>query len=345
MNKKLIAAAIAASVAAPAAFADNVTVYGKVRQAVQDYDRGTTDMIEIVDMASRLGFTGSEDLGNGLKAVWKMEFGVDISDSSGATDEDEFSGDTFSARNAFVGLAGDFGTVVIGRHDTPLKLSTGALDYFGDTTADNNSRWTEDLQDRRADGTLAYISPTFNGLHAAVALVPGENTLADGLADAYSAAVIYSNNGIHASIAYEAGDKDITNLTTGDATVGDLAQWRAGLGYSGNNFKVGVVYEDQEIENASGGADIADIERLVVAASYTMGNNVIKAKYFDVDVNNTSAGVRSALSVDDDHDGFAIGVEHNFSKRTQAQLVYVDSDSSTSSEDTDVLSLQLNHSF
>ena len=184
MNKKILAAAVAALIAAPAVMAD-VTVYGKVRQSVDMIDQdeeildgetvnSETDNIQINNHASRLGFKGSEDLGNGLKAIFKMEFGVGISDGK----------DVMSKRNAYVGLAGDFGTVLIGRHDHPLKMSTGSLDPFADTAADYNKGYMEGLVDLRADGAIVYMSPNFSGLTVAGAILPGENNAADGIAGA-----------------------------------------------------------------------------------------------------------------------------------------------------------------
>jgi predicted porin len=350
MNKKIIAAAIAASIVAPAAMASDVVVYGKVRQSVDFVDMGTgaatnkTDEIQINDKTSRLGFKGSEDLGNGLKAVFAMEFGIDISGTGTSDDygsngpEDanrkEFKGSgSFSARNAFVGLAGDFGTVLVGRHDHPLKISTGRLDYFSDTIADNNNAYTENLADFRADGTVAYISPSFSGLTVAAALVPGENSAADGIADAYSVAGMYSNAGLYLSLAYEEGDKCIDQLGAPNcAPAGnDYEQTRVGAEYAMDAFKVGVVYAQTDVAAGS------DTDTWVLSGAYTMGNNVLKAKYFDVDL--PAAGK--------DRDGFAIGAEHNFSKRTNAGLYYVsaDVDGTDNKMDGDIFSIQMNHSF
>jgi len=328
--KKITTIAVAAALAAPMAAMADATVYGKVRQALESYDDGTNDYVRIQNYASRLGVKGSEDLGGGLKAIYKMEFGVDISSSA-----NEFGGgNSLGNRNAYVGLAGDWGTFVIGRHDTPLKISTGSLDYFADTAGDNNKGYTEALADRRADGTVAYISPNMAGLTVAVALVPGENNNADGIADAYSVAAMYSNAGFFGSLAYEAGDKDIDALVNGDALVGDLSQYRVGLGYNGGDWKVGAVYENSTVENASGGGDIADSDNWEISGAFNFGNNTVKAKYFDVsdDVNNTG------------HDGFALGLDHNFSKRTQAYAIYVTSDDD-SGVDTDVFGVGLNHNF
>jgi predicted porin len=346
MNKKIIAAAIAASIVAPAAMASDVVVYGKIRQSVDFVDMGAgtsnKDNIQISDKTSRLGFKGSEDLGNGLKAVFAMEFGVGISGKNGNginNNPDEFKQeeDIFTARNAFVGLAGDFGTVLVGRHDHPLKMSTGKLDLFSDTIADNNQGFTEHLTDFRANGTVAYVSPNFSGFTFAGAVVPGENSNADGISDAYSVAAMYDNGGLYLSAAYEEGDKGLDALTP----TTDYEQTRIGAGYTMDAFTINVVWAQTEVDDSTTVGHTAkyemDEEAWVVSGAYTMGNNAIKAKWFDVDTNDKSA----------DRDGFALGLTHNFSKRTDAGLYYVSADAEgvNNANDGDVFSVQMNHSF
>lgn len=356
MNKKLLTLAVAAAMVAPAAAMADATMYGKVRLAVESHDTESNgaDNIQINSHSSRVGVKGSEDLGGGLKAVYKLEFGVHISDTA-----NEFSGgDSLSNRNAYVGLAGDFGTLVIGRHDTPLKMSTGKLDYFSDTAGDYNMGYMEGYVDRRANGTVAYITPNMGGLTIAAAAVPGENNQADGLADAYSVAAMYDNSGIYFSAAYEAGDTDIDALAgtsdalitatvngntvtqNGTANIGDLAQTRVGLGYDAGAWRIGAVWEnmDLEMENFTqtvGGQQVpvkaADIDQdtYTVGAAFDFGNNTVKAKYFDAT---------------DVRDGFAVGFDHNFSKRTQAYVVYADSSEEAGADNT-VWGLGLNHKF
>ncbi len=333
--KKVLSLAIAAALVAPVAAMADATIYGKVRQAVEfvNYDFAGTandvDDIEINDYTSRLGFKGSEDLGNGLSAVFAIEYGVKISTSA-----NEFSGDgSLSARNAFVGLAGGFGTFVIGRHDTPLKISTGALDYFGDTAVDNNMFYTEALADRRADGTLAYISPSFSGLTLAAAIVPGENTEADSISDAYSLAAMYSNGGIYVSAALEAADGNIDAIGVDGR---DLQQVRIGAGYDAGMWKVAGVYETITVDNEAGGDDLVDSTSMNINGAVKLGGGMLVAKYFDVSDDSDDTA---------DHDGFGIGYHYDLSKRTQVMANYVDSTFDNADLDVSVFSFQLNHSF
>jgi predicted porin len=329
MNKKLLTLAVAAAMAAPLTAMAEATMYGKVRLAVEMYDNELVgeDYARIQNYFSRLGVKGSEDLGNGLKGIYTLEFGVNIADTA-----DEFAGSnpTVTSRNAFVGLAGNWGTFLVGRHDTPMKISTGSLDYFADTAGDNNNFYTEALLDRRANGTVAYVSPNMNGLTLAVATVPGENNDADGLANAYSAAAMYSNSGFFASGAYEAGDAEIDAL----GGVADLEQMRFGLGFDGGAWKIGGVYENVQLDDL---IDDVDGDSYNINAAYTFGNNTVKGKYFVVEDH-----------IFDDHDGFALGLDHDFSKRTQGYLIYTMSNFDVSGVDGDKVSVWgagLNHSF
>ncbi len=219
--------------------------------------------------ANRLGVKGSEDLGNGLKAIYQVELGLNLT----AADNNITSGDNgISYRNSFVGLAGDWGTVLVGRHDTPMKISTGKLDLFVDTMADYNG--TVGFDDVRADNVVAYISPSFSGFSFAGAVVaPGGATIGEGLnvendsfASAYSLALIYNNGPFYASAAYEVlGNEHFMDSDTslageaaclnddGTQTLScgyvddDFTKWRLGLGIlDWNGFTLTGIYEQQD---------------------------------------------------------------------------------------------------
>ena len=105
MNKKLLAAAIAGTLAAPVAIAD-VAVSGSIRVALQadSGDAGTTWQVK--NSGSRLRFKASEDLGNGQTSYVTYEFGVDAGNGS-------IGG---GARNRLteVGIKGGWGSVSLG---------------------------------------------------------------------------------------------------------------------------------------------------------------------------------------------------------------------------------------
>lgn len=302
MNKKLLVAAIATATAlpmVPMAAQAGVQVYGVVHASIDYVDPRTANdgdsFWNVSSNTSRLGFKGSEDLGNGLKAIWKMEVQYNLT-------ADTYQGNSpgwGAGRNAYIGLAGDWGTFLYGRHDTPYKISTGKLDFFGDRMADYNT--TVGFQDVRASDAIAYISPNLSGFTIAAAIVPGVDYPAgnDGLADGYSIAAMYNNNGFFGSLAYE----DLKKLTNDDKD----KKWRAGLGYFGDSFALAGLYENHDVFSGF------TIKRFQVSGSYSFGNNVVKAMWGQEDPDDF--GKRST---------WAVGADHKLSKRTTAYILYTD---------------------
>jgi predicted porin len=333
--------------------------------------------------ANRFGLKGSEDLGNGLKAIYQIELGFNFGDQNIPGG----SNGGISIRNSFVGLAGGFGTALVGRHDTPMKISTGKLDLFSDTVADYNG--TVGFTDYRTDNTIAYISPSFSGFSFMGAIVaPGGGTAGEGLninsdslAGAYSLAAIYNNGPFYASAAYEslsnemfmdtetsmAGSagclNDVTGLQNFDCSYvkDDFAQWRFGLGLlDWNGFTLTAIYANESnlpqgqqrtslaIIDADGNISVgasplgADEQQLwPVQGGYAFGNNMFKAMYGSVSRGDTRAldatrsetiainnigNITDALSTDlaGNKNTWAVGFDHNFSKRTKAYVLYTD---------------------
>jgi len=84
---------------------------------------------------------------------------------------------TLKARNRYVGLKSDtYGTGVVGRHDTPMKVIGRKVDMFWSTQLGNNRNITTiNGHDLRADNVIGYISPNFGPVHAFLAYVTDHN--------------------------------------------------------------------------------------------------------------------------------------------------------------------------
>ncbi|MEA3405060.1 MAG: porin [Pseudomonadota bacterium] len=318
MKKNIIALAIASAIAAPVAFADAPTVYGKINVAIEDSeDNGTTTE----DRDSRIGIKGSEDLGNGLKAVYKMEFGADVGDSFGG----------LSGRNAYVGLAGGFGTVLMGRHDSPFKMSQ-VKDLFGDNTFTDmgKKQVTGGLGlggksgELRLDNVVAYVSPSFSGVKL-IAAAAGADVGEDAeIANAYSVALTYGSTkkGLYLAAAMDSADEVITEAVEVNGFDQEWTHTRFGAQYTTGGLIVNGTYQnfDADVDNSDEGTNVQ------VGVAYAMGKFMPKAKYFSTDYETSSM---------DDGTGYAVGLDYKLGKKTTAYVEYVSSEDMANADGED----------
>jgi general bacterial porin, GBP family len=186
MKKHLIAAAVAAAVAAPAAFAQNVSLYGTVDLSYGSYSAvgskaagaGTQSAVQSGMLTTnRLGFRGEEDLGSGLKAGFVLETAMPF-DSEGTR--------SFGDRGAELYLSGGFGQIRIGKAATSdaNTLCSGPTNLTNFTTCGTATR---------PDNRVQYITPAMNGFTANIAY-------ATDAADDEDLVKVSKNNGRYTNI-------------------------------------------------------------------------------------------------------------------------------------------------
>jgi len=148
---------------AESASAQSVTIYGLVDAAVEHVSNVGTDSKGVTRMPSltgtlpsRLGFRGSEDLGEGLRAVFTLEHG--FGPDTGTANQ----GGRLFGRQAFVGLSGSWGTLSLGRQYTMLFWSLLDADILGPNIYGSASMDSY-IPNARADNAIAYRG-TFHGL-------------------------------------------------------------------------------------------------------------------------------------------------------------------------------------
>lgn len=191
MQKKLIVLAIAA-LASTSAFADSsITPYGLVDAMVANVSGDNTRSEAIVLSgglaSSRFGLKGVEDLEGGFKAVGVLEYGVDIGTdqnpankvtgaTASGTATPTVTSTSTKARQQYVGLAGDFGTVVAGylqttAYDWENKYDVVAgsqLSPLGNVTKAGGFLIGIQGAAARAQRAVAFITPSIEGLTIAV---------------------------------------------------------------------------------------------------------------------------------------------------------------------------------
>lgn len=167
MKKKLIAVVVSAAAVMPVLAAADVNIYGRVHVSTDFLDDGADySETNISSNASRLGFKGDHQINPDLKAFFQVEQQINFTTGSGDSDSTNFA-----TRDTFVGLAGDFGSVQLGRFDSPFKVARGPANLFGDQVGDmrNLTRVGNARFDERYDNTVQYTTPSFGGFNAVLA--------------------------------------------------------------------------------------------------------------------------------------------------------------------------------
>lgn len=340
MQKKLIALAVA-GLASTGAFAQaNVTVYGvadasfDVVKISGDANNELGNTTRVSTNSSLIGFKGAESLGNGLTAVFQFESAVGF-DNTGALG---------ATRDSFVGLAGGFGTVVLGNLTGPTRALGGAVDVNSGATGigsnggllgklgnnllgmtDTSGNYTAgtgcarsttcvSIFDNRWKNAIAYVSPSFAGLNATVAYVANENKSLHGLTAAnttgYDIGLKYANGPAMAAVTYNA-------VSLGNAADTKVADFRVGGSYAFGPASVRAIFDLARADNFAGNKVTQAVYGLGATFNVTPASKLLGQVYVarDLKVNGSSADDTGAKL-------FELGVEHSLSKRTMLKAVY-----------------------
>jgi len=317
MKKRFLVAAVAATMISPLAAYADATVYGNVHLSIDDYDddnSATTEELEMNNRTSSLGVKGKEDLGGGMSALFKVEFGVDPDRTSR----------TITSRDQWVGLKGSMGTVKFGTMSSNYKQMGGKIDPMYRTALEgrsNNNGGQSSLHsgsgiDRgRSTDTLQYTSPKMGGMSVVV------NTTFEGVADeTMGLGVRYKTKNI---LAYF----DYIDMAAGATTESAM---KVGGSYKMNAITLGLQYE------AAG--DLLGADYTFVSANYDLDNANVALTVGSASEDTAGSG--------DDGSSVALMYNHKMSKRTNAYVGYVTSDvKSAGTADVTDLTFGLRHKF
>ncbi|MGK5076774.1 porin [Janthinobacterium sp. HLX7-2] len=315
------------AVSSPALAQSGVTVYGVADLGVSiDSNGNKGDKVSRVGSGyvygSRLGFSGSEDLGNGLRALFVLEMGVDMDigamksypDPSSATPAAPGGGaSTGFNRRAHVGLSGDFGTVLLGRDYTPLFWTAATLDpmemgMYGNLQAAGVLSGTGIERFGRASNSVFYTTPTFGGFKGRFMYSAGsESNGAQGRApknanDMLAIGGEYKSGPILVSGAHQQLKMPMVanGAFTGNGTRKDTI---FGARYSTNVFSLSAGY--LKITQPVPHSDGRDIW---LGASYTMGASKLYAMVQKLR--------QASAKADRNGTSYGLGYKYSMSKRT-----------------------------
>jgi predicted porin len=331
MNKKLIALAIAGASLAPAAMAQTanpVTLYGRVYVTFESVEaKGGASPVarrnRVSDQSSLLGVRGTEDLGAGLKAFFQLETGF----------KPDQNDTRFAARNSGVGLQGGWGSVLLGRWDTPWKVATIAVDPYGDLTLSGITGVLSDGGnfDRRDQNSVQYWSPSFGGFAFRVMATANErkNDPAGVNAHDNGANVTFTRGPVYLFGAWEehkdqaggSGDA-FGQLPTGVAAVNGVSGakeegWAGGGNFSIGPVKLGAQYQEFK---KTGPITVARDKQKAWMGNivFTAGNNQIFYQYMQ-----SKDGKLNTATAEPDCHSNSLGYQYNFTRRTFFIASYV----------------------
>jgi len=160
------------AVFAVAAHAEGITLYGvaDIYGEVGKGDRHEVSLNSGGVSGSRLGFDAGRDLGDGLKAIAKLEAGFAL--DQGASTQ----GGILFGRQAYAGLSGGFGTLTAGRQYTPQFLALDANDPFGTGAGSAVSSGIVSVFESRANNSIVWSAPTSGGFAVTAMVALGESS-------------------------------------------------------------------------------------------------------------------------------------------------------------------------
>ncbi len=323
MKKSLIALAVLAASGAAMA-QSSVQLYGIVdafvgttQDTIKTPGSKSQTVVESGGLkSSRWGMKGSEDLGGGLKAGFKLE--QRFKSDTGALDGVNFKGESS------INLSGNFGTVALGRMGTPyddLRGKTNAiadtnLSPVGDTIKNAKADYTD-----KTDNTVAYVSPTFNGFSAAVAVSFGENKTNVADATQHSSLKLqYANGPLLVGYGFQKEESQVMTVATPTApsvATGQTDDKTFNLLAASYDFGVAKLvggYQTMELE--SKGIKQGDNDSLYFGVQAPVAKNI------NVYFGYAGSEYDAVTGTDYKTSGYTLAANYVLSKRTDAYIGY-----------------------
>ena len=356
MKKSLMAVALVGAFAGAAHAQTAVQIYGTIDAGIQKQSNQT---LSIGKRASNtLGFKGTEELGNGLKALFQLE--IRYEPDTGTIESGRLANGTIVQRPLFqgqsrVGLQGDFGMVRIGRGLTPYQETIGAFEPFH--SLPNQAGFYTDLavagynsapldpqgySNNRWANAFWYNSPVVSGFQVNTAIASkeanGGSVIGRGtaLAPQYPVGVEASAHPFSVSATYNNGPAAI--MLGYERNAVETKVMSIGASFMATpELKLLALATQQDQDNILFANP--KTKAWVLGANYSVGAGKFLAGYGQKDPEGVTAKSKQ----------FSLGYEYSLSKRT---YVYIDASrkkngvaNSAATNTVNYYDLGVNHSF
>ena len=319
MQKKIIALAIAGMISAPA-FADPVDFYGVVDAAVVSVSGSGLASSTVIGTggpgSTHVGVNASNDLGNGLKAIGNLEYGLDLPDATGLG--------SVGARKKMIGLSSDtMGTLQAGYLPSEAYAFSLKFDPFAEGGADPMGAmvagggfligWTGGTN--HGDHAIDYTSPKFNGFQFEIGHQTADETGGLGLASGST-----NNTGTLASLNYDQGPLSVgavyaktSNGNTGSTTsADDQSEFALGASYDLTMAKLFFTWQQGKWSNGKPGATAdagANNTAMNLSATIPAGPGSVALSY-----------AKTSIKTDTNVDGSAYAASYGYPLTKKATL-------------------------
>ena len=293
MKKTLFALALAGIFTGAAHAQSSVTIYGIadtgfIKETGSDVEMGNNH-------ESRIGFKGSEDLGNGYKAIFLLEKRINLNDGTNLGEVDWDGG-------ANVGISGPFGTVRLGRVNELPTETLRMLDPFDNDSIANMPYSTQ--RSSRISNTVRYDSPNISGFQIGATYTLGRNTRGSDADNAFVLADA-DNDGYAGSILYDNGPVTLLGNWSRLDDSNNSYRWNLGGAYAFGNATVSLGYEKNRDKSLG---DSMDFDTWIAGLKYRIGQGTVNASFNRADIDDGSYNGHASK--------YALGYTYDLSRRT-----------------------------
>jgi predicted porin len=326
-----------------------VNIYGLMDAAAGSFQMAGADSTSKVQSGnmttSFIGFNGSEDVGNGLKITFAMEHFLRADTGTAG----RFDGDNFWARNAYVGLATNYGEYQFGRTTTTMFVSTLMFNAIGDSFAFSPSilQVLTPQTDNRPDAasmlawygdtgwsnSVLFKSKSWNGLSFNIQANLGEGSSASSYGNNVGGSVLYMNGPLAATLSYSKVKNDVKDFVSGvPAGFEDQQTKQVGAWYDFGVVKLFGQYTAVDTTaTVDTGTDIWG-----VGASIPLAGGKVLAQY--------GHAKEDGNAVEKTNKTLTLGYDYNLSKRTEVYAIYMQ-DKVTGFDSGDTYAVGIRHKF
>jgi predicted porin len=335
MKKSLVTLAVMAALAG-SAFAQNVQVYGTVDAGIQNVDnaKSTLTVGSGLQSQSIIGFKGTEDLQNGLKAEFVLEQG--FNSDTGTTS----AANTAFSRQSYVGVgSSSVGTVRLGRQETSVYGVVASVDPMSGGLAGNTLNVVASgAVAQFNNNAITYIAPKIGGFSSQFQYGLGETAGSNIDNSNYSLSGVYGYGPLVVSGAYGESktngvgvDKVKTGLVVGGtydlevvkghglyaeskttdnvaATTGEVRSYMLGVSKEIGAHKVLASWTHNEVKDMAN----TNTEQYGLGYTYTLSKRTnVYASYANVK-NDSNVALAGASVNGGSVDTYNVGLKHAF---------------------------------